>query len=807
MSIHVRAAAFAVATSLPALLAAQALEVRNNGDHVVVPHSSALVPTNLTIEAWIEIDPSATDLYGTIARKNVNTAEAYLLRVSKFQRSTYGVEFNLTTTTGGTRLVRSGTTIPLGTPTHLAATYDGNQVRVYQDGVLVANSFISGAFQDSGNELWIGEGDTNNPIGETFQGRIDALRIWDTARTPAELDETNDVELTSAPGLVAAWNFDCDLTDSTGNGHDAAGFNGGDPTYADEFVSFAGALDLDSAGDLLTVAHDPALAPATVFVEAWCVLDSSVTSTYPTIVRKNVSSAEAYTLRLSSFQTGGRYIPEFNFTTGSGTSILRASSTTIPLDTPVHVAGSYDGTRARIYVNGEIVAQRNVPGSLSDTGGPLQIGLGDSANTLGEQFVGQIDAVRIWDQVPTSCEIGGGVDRELTDRTGLIAAWNFDGGLGDVTGNGHDAVGTGHDYAPEFATYAQALKTPTGGANGWVEVAHSPELVPAQFTIEGVYQVDPSRSNFYATIARKNWQTSEAYVLRAWPISGSTSQVRVEMNVTTTGGPVLVQATVAGDPYAPHHLAGTFDGSRVRLFLDGVEVNSRSTPTSQLIDTAGVFRIGQGDSNNTIGEQMEGRIDSVRLWNHARTAADIASTMDREIDSMPGLIAAWNFNGDLTDATGHGFDGTAVGNTELVDEFANLVGSDCSPIAYGAPTSNCAVKPRVFASDLVETDGRASYGCLDAPANGIGLYLFTSGTLPAPNFVDGLDVWVDTSALINIGVPAASDANGRSTSSFPISNSYSEAFPGAVQYFWLDGACGLTALSLTTSDALQLGPF
>lgn len=55
----------------------------------------------------------------------------------------------------------------------------------------------------------------------------------------------------------------------------------------------------------------------------------------------SINTAEAYVLRLSNFQTSGGYIPEFNITTPSGTVVTRATSATITLGQPTHLAGTY----------------------------------------------------------------------------------------------------------------------------------------------------------------------------------------------------------------------------------------------------------------------------------------------------------------------------------------------------------------------------------------------------------------------------------------------------------------------------------
>ena len=72
------------------------------------------------------------------------------------------------------------------------------------------------------------------------------------------------------------------------------------------------------------------------------------------------------------------------------------------------------------------------------------------------------------------------------------------------------------------------------------------------------------------------------------------------------------------------HVAATYDGATLRLFVNGVQVASRAV-TGSLITSTGALRIG----GNTIwGEYFSGLIDEVRLYNRALTPAEIQSDMN-----------------------------------------------------------------------------------------------------------------------------------------------------------------------------------
>src|SRR5438093_11641326 len=79
------------------------------------------------------------------------------------------------------------------------------------------------------------------------------------------------------------------------------------------------------------------------------------------------------------------------------------------------------------------------------------------------------------------------------------------------------------------------------------------------------------------------------------------------------------------------HLAGTFDGATMRLYVNGVEAVSQAQ-TAALTATAGTLQIG---ADSYAGENFAGRIDEVRIYNRALTAAEIQADMNTAVGSAP----------------------------------------------------------------------------------------------------------------------------------------------------------------------------
>jgi concanavalin A-like lectin/glucanase superfamily protein len=75
------------------------------------------------------------------------------------------------------------------------------------------------------------------------------------------------------------------------------------------------------------------------------------------------------------------------------------------------------------------------------------------------------------------------------------------------------------------------------------------------------------------------------------------------------------------------HLAMTYNGSSMRLYVNGALVATRAQTGNATVST-GVLRIG---GNGVWGEYFTGAIDEVRIYNRALSAAEIQADMNTRI--------------------------------------------------------------------------------------------------------------------------------------------------------------------------------
>ena len=98
-----------------------------------------------------------------------------------------------------------------------------------------------------------------------------------------------------------------------------------------------------------------------------------------------------------------------------------------------YVAITYDGATLRMYIEGEQVSSRPAAGAIEASDDPLWIG---GNLPYGEHFDGEIDEVRVYDRALAQGEIAHDMATPVAPASGLVAAYAFD------TGSGNVAMGT-----------------------------------------------------------------------------------------------------------------------------------------------------------------------------------------------------------------------------------------------------------------------------------------------------------------------------------------------------------------------------
>ena len=432
--------------------------------------------------------------------------------------------------------------------------------------------------------------------------------VRDAAGNPLAADVAWSFTVGTVRGPVAAFGFDegsgTAAKDASQNGH-----NGAITGALWRAGRFGRALLFDGVDDWVTIADAPGLDFTTgMTLEAWV---------YPTalggwrnVLMKESAGCLSYSLYADDNDPRpAAYVDAGGYQSASGTSRL-------PLNTWTHLAVSYDGATLRLYVNGALVGSKAAPGPIATSAGALRIG----GNAIwGEFFQGRIDEVRLYDRRLTQAEIQTDMATPVTGW--IVAAYGFDDGTGtkakDSAGRGLTGTITGAGWTT--GRFGGGLSF--DGIDDWVTVGDHAWLdLTRELTLEA--WVKPR-----GQARRRNVIMKEAAGALSYALYASEDGSRPAGYVFTTQyGSVLGPGPIAADSWT--HLATTYDGAEIRLYVNGVLISSQPASGNAAV-SANPLRIG---GNGIWGEFFGGVIDEVRIYYHALTESEIKTDMTTPIN-------------------------------------------------------------------------------------------------------------------------------------------------------------------------------
>jgi hypothetical protein len=404
-------------------------------------------------------------------------------------------------------------------------------------------------------------------------------------------------------GLVAAYGFDegagTTTADVSGNANTAT-ISGAAWTTAGRF---GGALSFDGVNDWVTVPDRSALdLTIGMTLEAW--VNPSALSGWRAALMKEAPGGMSYALYAHD------NVPRPAVTVSVGVDQSAAGTAALSLNTWSHLAATYDGTTLRLFVNGVQVGSNALTGNLTTSTGVLRIG-GDAV--WGEFYSGLIDEVKIYNRALSTSEIA--TDMGTPVGGPLVAAYAFDETAGSIASDasGHNLNGTVSGANWTAGRFGNGLQF--DGTSDWVTVPHNNALnLTSGMTLEA--WVLPSVLGDWRTVLLKEGTGGHTFALYAEGAGAPGAHLQANTDVISAGTVPLVAGIWT-------HLAATYDGTKLRLYVNGTL--TATTPATGLpIVSAGPLRIG---GNAIWGEFFAGVIDEVRIYSRALTAAEIQRDM------------------------------------------------------------------------------------------------------------------------------------------------------------------------------------
>ena len=434
--------------------------------------------------------------------------------------------------------------------------------------------------------------------------------------------------------------------------------------------------------------------------------------------------------------------------TGTGAKLrLRVGAGTVlstvnlsALNTWTHVAGTWDGGTARLYVNG---AERGAGAAANPVANalPLRFG-GDSAG--GSLLDGHLDEIMIHGRALSAAEIADDATYgrckssscapSAGDGAPPVAWWTADGVLHDRVGSHHGAEVGDFDFDDGKVAGAFDLRLP----GAYLEVPDDDAFdftAATPFSVEAWVKLAPGPS----TRSRRIVDKITAGGTDGWLLDVLDSHGRfIVGDKVVTGGAALLTDTW-------YHVAGVFDGTSLRVYVDGaLEGELAEVPT---LATGNSLPVRIGSQQPTLDNHLGGWADEIAIYARARSASELAAATAlgaagycRGNGCVPpsrGLAGFWPGDGNANDvarqrhgtATGTvAYRAGAVGQGFALDGAGHVTVASTAALEPSALTIEAWLRPATSGGGVIvekATDGVArGYSFALTPA---GQLSFTIG--------------------------------------------------------------------------------
>jgi alpha-tubulin suppressor-like RCC1 family protein len=447
----------------------------------------------------------------------------------------------------------------------------------------------------------------------------------------------------SAPsGLVGWWQGEGNANDSAGTNNGVLSASGA--TYASGKVGQA--FRFDGTNGYVQIPDADSLKPTNVTVEAWVWLDPNVSPGTEVIVFKRNSWTflfEGYNLAKEHVDNGdGTFTDRFSFViTSNGDQVITRSTTVVQRGVWYHVAGTYDGNKATIWVNG-VAETSSIAGFALDYGTrPVFIGTTGEPAPYVDMLAGIIDEPSIYNRALSTNEIqaiynagsAGKCPPTCTPAPSeLVAWWKAEGNVLDSVGTNNGSVTIGN-ITYTNGEVGQAFNF-DGGANR-ITVPDAPQLdfgAGQDFSIDAWIRANPDARGFPGVedIVEKrfvpppfpNFSTGQG-----WELALSNGQLVGQLGDTTPAGPFIIFG--AGPDLRDgvfHHVALTVIRNSTiggKLYVDGQLVQTFD-PTGQSGDLSNTQPLLIGNHPDPdVNGYFNGVIDEVSIYRRALAADEV----------------------------------------------------------------------------------------------------------------------------------------------------------------------------------------
>ena len=566
---------------------AVAAEFDGVDDRVTLPPANFNYSGGLTLAAWIK--PSGP---GTPSKAIVSfSAGAGSNDIWLGWQPGIGLEILLTdTVAGGTRSAADNVEPQVDVWEHCVVTIDaGGNAKLYRNGVETGSGFVSLPANVARNQNYIGHSVYNDP----FPGCIDDVRVYTRALSSAEISELY--------GLVGHWKMDegvgATAADNSGYANHAT-LSGA--TWSSDCLG-RNAIEFDGTGDQATT--NATFTPPEKGAVSYWFRSEGPASTH----QCHWGSSDNFEMCQAA---DGRVSCDL-LTDGVAGGLVTDDS----LDTEqrwYHLLAQYDfvDNSYSIYINGELHKSGVSAAAMAkETANVLSFG----TRTGGFDFFrGALREFRIYNRLLSNAEI--------SNLSGLVALWKLDEISGsvaaDASPNSYDGTLGGNPVWTLAGNIDGALDFETVDGDDKVDVGTF-DIRGNELSIAGWVRPEDGGTDRRIIIKANGLNLSDQY----WGLTVDNS-LALDMRLKAGGTTDLLVKNNVLSPGKWHHVAGTYDGTTMRLYVNGNLVESQVHTSGGSLDGDTSVPVTLGAANVS-GRPFDGRLDDIRVYSRAMCPEEI----------------------------------------------------------------------------------------------------------------------------------------------------------------------------------------
>ncbi len=573
---------------------------------------------------------------------------------------------------------------------HIACVYESatRERRIYVNGVGVATN-IAGAHFAANGSLYFGQnyGELGSG-GANFHGFLDEVRVWDHARTAAQVQDNMRRQVSgSAGGLLAYYPFNEGTGPNTANLVGNAGTNLGllagppfwnpledallvptalpshaigvtasgaqlraivNPNQSVSSNSFqwgvgSTALTFDGAGDRVLIPHDNGQNPYPMTVGVWI---KAAPGSSGAILNKYVN----FSLNGWQVAMGAGRVSAFYHRGGGNDVIQTVEGGSVDDGDWHHVVFTVASTGGSIYVDGQLRASRPFTGNPGPCTTTEKLTIGEVA---GGFFKGQIDDLTMWNIILTPTEIANLMTVPVTPAhprySSLVGHWSFDEGSGITAGDSSPLNGDGllvgppmwsigarpmlNNATPMTAVSGANQAVNLDGVNDYVDVPPG-TWFQGDSTIEA-WVFARSYNNWSRIIDFGNGAGADNVLLTV--SQGTSGRVQFEIYKGGAAQRILSDSPLPLNEWV--HVAVTHSGTTATLYLNGAVWGRGNVHQPSAVSRTANFI---GRSNWPADEYANAAFDDVRIWATALSTDTIRQWKDRsDLATHPQRSSLW----------------------------------------------------------------------------------------------------------------------------------------------------------------------